>query len=335
VVKAGHPGQLVAGLAATLVLVIGAPAEAAETTADRTLRLIRLDTGGLSGQIVEINARGQVLGHLQYPDGPTRPALWHRYDALPELGFSGDFPYGLNDRGDVLVDTGIWRNGRVDPLTRPSGRASGVDINNRRQVAGILSNDSPYTTTAFRWQDGRFTDLGAPAGTTTLAVAINERGDLLGLVIENMGPVVDTFIWRDGIKTLLGHTLVTDLNDRGQIIGNRSAGESGLRPYLWHRGRTTDLMAGHPDQEGVVWDINNAGDVVGRMGSRPFLWRARPTRPSGPCARPGQQIGRRSAIVACRRESPISRFRLGSGPKGPHCTPPRRRRPRTSAVRRP
>jgi uncharacterized membrane protein len=278
---AGRSTKLVAGLAATLILVTGAPAAAAEATADRTLRLIRLDTGGTSGQLVTINARGQVLGYLQ-SDGPIRPALWHRYDTLPELGFSGDFPVDLNDRGDVLVSSGIWRNGRMVPLTRPSGRASGVDINNRRQVAGILTSDTPFTTTAFRWQGGRFTDLGAPAGMTTLAVAMNERGDVLGMIIENMGPVVDTFIWRDGVKTLLGQTLVTDLNDRGQVIGNRSAGESGLRPYLWHRGRTIDLMAGHPDQEGVVWDINNAGNVVGRMGSRPVLWRAGRTVLIGP-----------------------------------------------------
>jgi uncharacterized membrane protein len=273
----GRITKLIAGFAAILVLVIAAPAGAAVDQAGRMLRLIRLDTGGPHGSVVEINARGQVLGYLQYPDGPARPALWHRYDARPETGFPDDFPYGLNDRGDVLVSTGIWRDGRVYAVAHTSGGVAMVAINNRRQVAGTLSNDSPYGTTAFRWQDGQSTETGAPEGMTTIAQAMNERGDVLGFVIENLGPAVDTFLWRNGVTTFLGQPHAIAVNDRGQVIGN-----SGPHPFLWRQGETVDLMAGHPDQEGWAADINNAGDVVGRMGTRPVLWRAGRTVLIGP-----------------------------------------------------
>jgi probable HAF family extracellular repeat protein len=275
-----RPGKkLVALASATLVLVAGVPGRApaaAVGTADRTLRLIRLNSGGAQGVVVDSNARGQILGYLA-DAGPIRPVLWRRDGTPVAIGVPGGYPHGLNDRGDVLVETSLWSNGRVTPVAHPSRTVSVSDVNNRRQVVGSLTTDFPqHTRTAFRWQNGQFIELHGPEGKNTAAAAVNDRGDVLGGVSEPFGPTVDIFVWRDGAMSLLGLSgeqgNAEDINDRGQVIGNRY-GDSGTHPFIWQRGTMTDLMADRPNLNGSAADINNAGDVVGRMDSRPALWR--------------------------------------------------------------
>jgi probable HAF family extracellular repeat protein len=290
---ARHGTKLVALASAVLVLAAGVPAGAAGT-ADRTLKLIRLDSGGVQGEVLDINARGQILGYLA-DAGPIRPILWRRNGAAVAIGVPGGYPHGLNDRGDVVLgasllstDPSLWSNGQMTPVAHPSRTVHVLDINNRRQVVGSLTTDSPQQTTAFRWRNGQFIELDGPAGKNTIATAVNERGDVLGLVLEPFGPTVDTFVWRKGAMSLLGLSgeqgNARDINDRGQVIGNRFVGESGSHPFLWQRGTMTDLMAGRPDLNASAADINNAGDVVGRMDSRPALWRHGRTVLIGPAA---------------------------------------------------
>jgi hypothetical protein len=281
---ARHSKSVVVLASAMLVLVAGTPAAGAASTTDRTLRMIHLDTAGLTGVVTDVNARGQIVGYLQ-DGGPIRPTLWHRDGARVDIDAPGGYPHGLNDRGDVLLgsslassDPVIWNDGRVTPVAHPSLMVSVMDLNNRRQVVGTLSADSPWRTTAFRWQNGQFTELDGPEGTDTGATAVNERGDVLGGLREPFtGPGTDVFVWRNGTMHLLGlpqeRGYVRDFNDRGQVIGDRYVGEFGTHPFLWQRGTMTDLMAGRPDDNGGVTDINNAGDVVGIMDSRPVLWR--------------------------------------------------------------
>lgn len=289
---AGHGKRLIAFASALLVLTAGAPAGATVGAADRTLRLIHLESGGLAGSTVDINARGQILGYLQ-GGGPTRPTLWLADGTRVEIGID-DYPYDLNDRGDVLVGASLWSNGRVVPVSHPSGRVHASKVNNRGQVFGTLSQDPGPSSTAFRWENGQFTEINGPGGEETSALAANERGDVLGRVSDPLtGPAADTFVWRDGVMSLLGlsgeQADVRDLNDRGQVLGNRYL-ESRTHPFLWHRGRTTDLLAGRPGQSGRALRLNNAGDAVGQLGARPVLWRNGRTILIGPAGWTGAAV---------------------------------------------
>jgi probable HAF family extracellular repeat protein len=273
--------RLTAGVAVALVLLTGAPAAAA-STAPGTLRKVALDSAGAStARVLYVNGRGDIVGYLPAPaaGGGSRPVLWRRYDTLIDLGRPGDLPYALNNRGDVLGDTWIWSNGRVVPLAHPSRPVSAADLNDRRQVVGTLEGSSPPSTRAFRWQNGQFTDLGAPGEERwTRGTAVNNEGTVMGWVYQTLGVPAGGFVWRDGVMTVFGTDLAyispLEINDRGQVLSNGQVTEEGSNhPFLWHRGRMVDLMAGRPDAFGIGQDINGAGDVVGSMDSRPVLWR--------------------------------------------------------------
>jgi probable HAF family extracellular repeat protein len=270
---------LVAGSAATLLLTAGVPATAAPITY-RTLTRVDLATVGTGGTALDINGRGQILGYL--PDatapGGIRPVLWTDYRNPTDLGRPGDYPYDLNNRGDVLGDAWIWSNGRLSPLEHPSLSVRAVDINDRRQVVGQLESTTTFDTHAFRWQNGRFTDLGAPEGLMARADAVNNQGTVLGTVFNALDPPSGAFVWRDGVMTVFGTELASitpkKINDRGQVLlWGGPVIDSYIHPYVWQHGTMIDLLADRPNASGFGNDINNAGDVVGMKDDRPVLWR--------------------------------------------------------------
>ncbi|MEV6493439.1 hypothetical protein AB0M20_33190 [Actinoplanes sp. NPDC051633] len=261
----------------------GSPATAAPAvpTASGTLRKVALDTGEFtSARLTAVNRRGEIVGVLRDPEanGGVRAALWRRYDTMIDLGVPGELPTALNNRGDVLIADLIWTNGSLRPVRHPTLSARPTDLNDHLQVTGTLESGSLYEYRAFRWQDGQFTDLGTPyPDAYTRGQAINNRGTVLGTVHDAVVQPVG-FVWRDGVTSVFGaglHQIAPiDINDRDQVLSYGSATEeSPVHPYLWQRGKLVDLMAGRA-ADGIPQDINNAGDVVGSIDSRPVLWRA-------------------------------------------------------------
>jgi probable HAF family extracellular repeat protein len=272
-----HTRWTIAALAAALVLTTGTPATATDTS-HQTLRTVELTTSG-NGYISDVNARGEILGALYDEINGAHRVLWRRYDTPIDLGFLPGAGHALNNRGDVLGRDWLWSRGRVQYLRHPSQPVWAVDINDHGQVVGNLDVTETEPTRAFLWQRGQFTNLGAPAGTSSYAISINNRGDVLGYVVNQGSSIKRAFVWRDGFMTFLdapgGNSFEPRaINDQGQVIGSGSPAGSDLNhPFLWQRGRTIDLMAGRSEENGYAYDINNAGDVVGYAGNRPILWR--------------------------------------------------------------
>lgn len=143
--------------------------------------------------------------------------------------------WAVNNSGQVVVQTwlgGFMTNGR---RTRWLGSFSPADINDRGQVAGSVTAGG--TTRAAIWQDGRVTELGGPDSTT--AIAINERGQVLGtwnvadgephLVVWSSGHMIDL-----GPRAGLGYEGDgPDINDRGQVVGVVSDAEGAPTGMLW------------------------------------------------------------------------------------------------------
>jgi probable HAF family extracellular repeat protein len=193
---------------------------------------------------------------------------------------------GASQNGEFdPLDTGypedravLWQNGKIIDLgTLPEGGyESGAEaVNSRGQVVGWALNtvpDSysmalsssiynfyepiyPYQSRAFLWQGGAMQDLGTlGTGTDAYAMAINERGQVVGVSYTNSTP----------------NQIPTGCSFNGALIPTQD-------PFLWENGKMIDLgtLGGTC---GLPYWMNNQGQVVGQsdltgdLSSHPFLW---------------------------------------------------------------
>jgi probable HAF family extracellular repeat protein len=256
-------------------------------------KLIDLGTlgGPNSAETLEfpfINNTGMVVGFADTaaPD-PTNPGgfLPHAFrwqdGVLTDLGTLpdglGSFAIWSNNRGQVV---GLSGNGLIDPLLgAPEGR-------------GVL------------WgKKGTIRDLGTLGGNQSLAGALNERGQIIGVAANTIpdpyslfGWATQTrgFIWEKGTMRDLGTLGGADtgpsfINERGQVAGVSYVNFNPppdpdlcgfpitTHPFFWEDGKMVDVgtLGGTC---GSTATINNRGQVAGSSNLpgdeilHPFLW---------------------------------------------------------------
>jgi probable HAF family extracellular repeat protein len=256
-------------------------------------RLIDLGTlgGPNSAETVEfpyINNRGMVVGFADtsIPD-PSNPEgyffhafRWKR-GLLTDLGTlpggAGSFAIWSNDRGQVV---GISDDGHIDP---------------------VLGFPEDFATL---WErDGTAINLGTLGGTQSLAAAVNDRGQIIGVAADSIpdpyslfGWATEThgFIWQNRVMQDLGTLGGADssasfINERGQVTGNSYVSSTPppdpnlcgfpiiTHPFFWQDGKMTDIgTLGGTCAEATT--INNRGQVIGNSNLpgdfvlHPFLW---------------------------------------------------------------
>lgn len=131
-------------------------------------------------------------------------------------------------------------------------------------------------------------DLGTLGGKWSEAVAINDRGQIVGNSATASG-LIHAFIWQHGrlsdLGTLFGkETRAVAINNRGQVVGYSNTGVSDdgrpmAHAFLWQHGHMTDLGTLGGDYS-YPSSLNDRGQVVGWSGTvigasgdfDPFLW---------------------------------------------------------------
>ena len=173
-----------------------------------------------------------------------------------------------------------------------------VAINNAGQVVGYAGDR--LAARAYLWTPGgAVQDLGTLGGASSWAYAINQAGQVAGASTTADGKQ-HAFLWKAGqgiqdLGTLPGalSSIARGINDLGQVVGESTFPRIGppepeTHAFLWTPGLgMEDLGAlGSGLTSSVAFDINNAGQVVGRSflakfvpppvdpetGSSGFLW---------------------------------------------------------------
>ena len=293
----------IAGVALAVWLSIAASCQAAEYSV--------VDLGSVQFNAwMDINNQRQVLvngsfaGAFIYQDGLTTTLSLPRDSFLMErffdIGPAGDVSGGIdNSEPDGL---GIYStaavfhaDGGVSDLDTFDGISASAFGNNRSDknvsgnepfaysVAQAVGGDLNVTSHAFLHDGTVFHDLGTLGGLYSLAYAINEAGQIVGLSTP-AGPAEfvgsstwasRAFLYANGtmqdLNSLAGDSTWTlesalAINDQGLIVGYGTTGGA-RRGFLYDDGTVVDMGVLSGFNNSMARDVNASGDVVGMMYS--------------------------------------------------------------------
>lgn len=134
------------------------------------------------------------------------------------------------------------------------------------------------------WAEYTIVDLGTLGGPTSVAIGINDLGQVVGSA-DTPQWLRHAFIWEDGVMTDLGtlsqhsQSEANDVNNLGQAVGISTNTGWGTTAVLWADGEIVNLgiLSGTGSQESKAKAIDDAGRVVGEalvpfVGRHAFLW---------------------------------------------------------------
>lgn len=245
--------------------------------------LVDLGTlGGWTSSARDLNNVGEVAGNADAGiSGSTRAFLYSngRMRSLGTLG--GDFSYAtaMNDAGQVVgyshtLDDRehgfLYSNDTMIDLGTLAARniySFASDINASGQVTGHWVDDQGYQR-GFIYENGTMKDIGTLGGRWSMATAINDVGDIVGIA-ETMFFGIHGFLRRNGQMIDLGSlggggSGAYDINNLGEVIGSSFGGPSG--PFLWRNGEMYDvnqyLMPGSGYNIESLGRINDLGQIL-------------------------------------------------------------------------
>jgi probable HAF family extracellular repeat protein len=212
------------GFTRSAVLAVLVTASVAARPASTPYRIV--DLGGLSGPgggaiAQAINDRGQIVGIGWVPgeEDTVHAVLWDRggiIDLGTLTGGGESFAVAINNKGQIVGHSGanavLWDHRTMVDLggldrgcTDDYCFSSASSINDRGQIVGYGSELGPgQSHHAMLWDHGTITDLGTLTdGGTSMAVAINERGQIAGISNAADG-MPHAVMWDHGTITDLG-----------------------------------------------------------------------------------------------------------------------------------
>jgi probable HAF family extracellular repeat protein len=246
-----------------------------------------------------------------------QPATAQTYN-VTDLGTipGGNFStaLGINQSGQITgwsgtseVDIGgipgsafLYRDGKIEDIGPSFAKGSigtaiagddkkglPADDEQKRKVRIVgYGNNAQGETYAFLYQDHFSQILGLlPGGTTSIAYAVNDSGEVAGAADDSQGQV-QAVIFKDGNVISLGTLGATagggeafGINALGDVTGTADAANGDADGFLYHNGKMIDLgvLPGANSSGGNA--INNSLQITGASGilgsgtNHAFLWK--------------------------------------------------------------
>ncbi|MHB0947394.1 MAG: hypothetical protein ACYC3B_09505 [Sedimentisphaerales bacterium] len=213
-----------------------------------------------------INDIGQVIG-----GGSGIGYIWSESEGFRELGALGDQilkysnPTAINNRGQVVGQSDgqafIWSSSTGIAAI---GMEFAWDINNEGYVVGYSGDGSTRQACLWNSQTGHRRDLGTFGWSTSEAYAINDSGDIVGVVSSSTGQYRGFVLQNDGDLFILNNSALA-INNLGQVVGN-----NGGQKFIWtEQDGVQDITLLDGPSSG--WNLNGAsirgindlGQIVG------------------------------------------------------------------------
>ena len=108
-------------------------------------------------------------------------------------------------------------------------------------------------------------DLGTFEGADTYGIAINDRGQIVG--VTGIGTTINSFLWDSGTTTDLGRLAVADINNSGQILLQETAGnpDDPTQCFLRDPDGTLAALGTPAGSQCFAADLSDRGQVTGSI----------------------------------------------------------------------
>ncbi len=261
----------------------------------KDVRLLPSLTDGGATWAFRLNNRGEIVGKAQTDDGSLHAVLWdqsgiHDIGALP--GGKNSFASDINELGVVAGSSEAEVGSNAFTWSAANGFRSYASSEPpmRLTVAGFNGiNDSGFAvgTTYYLLEPFRaasaepnarlVTDISPPGRNVGMALAVNNRGVIVGYQSETNSAPQAAILHGDGTFTQLGtlgldESWAHDINDQGTIVGRAFSflpgGQIQPAAFVYENGQMDDLLRISANNEG--WEklieassINSSGVIVG------------------------------------------------------------------------
>lgn len=237
---------------------------------------------------IGINSKNQVTGNLINTNGTIVGFIWQKNRAAEIFNPSESFevkPMSINDAGTVVgyyfgpvgSCKGFIRlpNSTIITFGIPHQTVMPIDINNRGQIAGILTDPVSGITHGFlRETSGKVSIFDPPTSFQTSVDDINDAGIIVGSYFNS------TDSKRYGFKRLSNGTIISfphdlcefnyvrGVNNKGQVTGCCIQLAGPQHGYIMQPNGTITIFDPPASVSTDPWTINDNGVIAGMYQTR-------------------------------------------------------------------